>query len=79
MDQSLKAYVESGEISVAWEAQFGELHKRLVDDFARCLRTGDSFRVSGEEGYRSLELIKSIYRSAESRFFVSLPLEVLRD
>jgi UDP-N-acetyl-2-amino-2-deoxyglucuronate dehydrogenase len=79
MDQSLKAYVESGEISVVGEAQFGELHKRLVDDFARCLRTGDSFRVSGEEGYRSLELIKSIYRSAESRFFVSLPLEVLRD
>jgi len=79
MDQSLKAYVESGEISVVGEAQFGELHKRLVDDFARCLRTGDSFRVSGEEGYKSLELIKSIYRSAESRFFVSLPLEVLRD
>ena len=41
-DQTLKAYVEGGDTSVVGEDQFGELHRRLVDDFARCLRTGDN-------------------------------------
>jgi UDP-N-acetyl-2-amino-2-deoxyglucuronate dehydrogenase len=75
-DYSLKASTVNGEVSVGGEVRFGELHRRLLDDFAKSLRSGRRFKVDGAEGYKSLELVKAIYRSGESRFYVSLPLEV---
>lgn len=51
---------------VAFERQFL--------DFAEALRAGREPLVNGEEGYRALELVASIYRSCREQKPVSIPL-----
>ncbi|MCS7146210.1 MAG: Gfo/Idh/MocA family oxidoreductase [Aigarchaeota archaeon] len=74
-DYNLSIWTDSdGPILVGGEIKFGELHRALVYDFASRIRDGQEFLVSGEEGVKSLELIKAIYLSAESGERVCLPL-----
>jgi predicted dehydrogenase len=47
----------------------------LYDDFIAAVRAGTPPPSSGEDGYRALEIVTAIYRSAEQRQPVTLPLD----
>lgn len=44
---------------------WGSGHGFLIDDFYRCIRTGEEFPVSGEEAMVSVRLLEAVYRSAK--------------
>jgi glucose-fructose oxidoreductase len=46
--------------------------ERQFEDFAQAIRTGKPPLVSGDEGYRALELVQSIYRSCREGQKVTL-------
>ncbi|MCY0860673.1 MAG: Gfo/Idh/MocA family oxidoreductase [Sulfolobaceae archaeon] len=52
------------------------LHKKLFRDFLNRLLNGEEFPITGEEGIKSLELIKAIYYSSSTRQFVKLPFNI---
>jgi len=73
-DLSLSMWMDGGEVYVDGSMiGFGELHKRLVAEFASCIKSGSEFLVGGAEGVRSLELIKAIYLSSRRGEFITLP------
>ncbi len=51
-----------------------DLHKELFRDFLKRYEENDDFPINGEDGMRSLELIKAIYLSSARREVVKLPL-----
>jgi len=51
-----------------------EGHLMLFKDFVSALRENRSFLIGGQEGKKAVEIIEAIYKSAESRGSVSLPL-----
>ncbi|MEM0481410.1 MAG: Gfo/Idh/MocA family oxidoreductase [Nitrososphaerota archaeon] len=76
-DLSLRIWMDEGEAQVEGSGvAFGDLHRALLADFADCVRSGREFPVSGDEGIKSLELIKAIYLSSERGVKVSLPLRL---
>lgn len=50
-------------------------HKEQLADFVRAVQTGTRPLVDGEEGRKSVEIILAIYKSAESKRTVTLPLK----
>ncbi|MEM1644872.1 MAG: Gfo/Idh/MocA family oxidoreductase [Ignisphaera sp.] len=52
------------------------LHKKLFKDFLTKLMNGEDFPVNGEEGYKSLELVKAIYYATLTNKPVKLPLNI---
>ncbi|GBC71125.1 Glucose--fructose oxidoreductase [Candidatus Calditenuaceae archaeon HR02] len=74
-DLSLRISTEEGEVQVDGSGVvFGDLHRALLADFADCIRGEREFPVNGDEGIKSLELVKAIYLSSERGVKVSLPL-----
>ncbi|TRM83104.1 gfo/Idh/MocA family oxidoreductase, partial [Sulfolobus sp. F3] len=51
-----------------------DLHKELFRDFLKRYEENDDFPINGEDGIKSLELIKAIYLSSAKREVVRLPL-----
>lgn len=76
----LKTSTENIEVDLKKERETlfrGEnLHKKLFRDFLNRLLGDEDFPISGEEGMKSLELIKAIYWSSSTRQFVKLPLDI---
>jgi len=52
------------------------LHKELYRDFLRAYLEGRPFPIDGYEGYKSLEVLKAVYLSHQTRSIVRLPLEI---
>ncbi|MEM4513513.1 MAG: Gfo/Idh/MocA family oxidoreductase [Ignisphaera sp.] len=52
------------------------LHKKLFKDFLIKLLNDEDFPINGEEGYKSLELVKSIYYATLINKPVKLPLDI---
>ena len=52
-----------------------EGHREQLADFLRAIESGGPALVDGREGRRSVEIIRAIYRSAESGRAVALPLD----
>lgn len=75
-DYSLRIWTDEGESHIdGGVLRFGELHRMLLEDFAASVRDGGEFPVSGEEGVKSIELIKAIYLSSVRGGSVNLPLK----
>ena len=53
---------------------WGSGHGILIDDFYRCIRTGEQFPVGPEEAMAVVELMEAVYRSARER----IPVEISR-
>jgi len=53
-----------------------ELHRRLLEDFLSALLEDKDFPIPGEDGIKSLELVKAIYLSSRMKSFVKLPLDI---
>lgn len=51
---------------------WGSGHGFLIDDFYRCIETGSSFPVSGEEAMVSVQLLEAVYTSAKNGTVVQL-------
>jgi predicted dehydrogenase len=51
-----------------------ELHRRQLEDFVEACAQGRPPAVDGQEGRRTLEVMRSLYRSAQSGTVVGLPL-----
>jgi UDP-N-acetyl-2-amino-2-deoxyglucuronate dehydrogenase len=51
-----------------------EKHRRQVVDLIEAIRTGRSPAIRGEEARRSVEIVRAIYRSAQTNSTVTLPL-----
>ncbi len=49
------------------KAVWGTGHAGLIEDFYRCVATGDHFRIDGHEGAKVIELILSMYHSHGNR------------
>ncbi len=49
-----------------------EPFERQFRDFGEAIRTGRKPLVSGEEGYRALELVLSVYRSCREGCVIEL-------
>ncbi len=58
------------------EGDYHTLYVRLIQDFIDSILEDREFQVNGEEGIKSLELIKAIYLSSQTHQVVTLPLEV---
>ncbi|MEM4767417.1 MAG: Gfo/Idh/MocA family oxidoreductase [Ignisphaera sp.] len=54
----------------------GGLHRRLFEDFFMALLNDRDFPITGEEGLKSLEIVRAIYYSSTRKVHVKLPLEV---
>ena len=52
----------------------GSLHKKQIEDVLNCISAGKQPMVNGREARKSVEIIQSIYRSAEMNRVVELPL-----
>ncbi|MCC6058235.1 MAG: Gfo/Idh/MocA family oxidoreductase [Desulfurococcaceae archaeon] len=52
----------------------GGLHRKLFEDFLKALYEGRDFPITGEEGLKSLEIVRAIYYSSTRRTYVKLPL-----
>jgi predicted dehydrogenase len=52
-----------------------EKHRRQIVDLIEAIRTGRSPAIQGDEARRSVEIVRAIYRSAETNAPVSLPFE----
>jgi UDP-N-acetyl-2-amino-2-deoxyglucuronate dehydrogenase len=50
-------------------------HRDQLADFLRAIDTGRDPAVDGREGRRSVEIIRAIYRSAQSGQVITLPLD----
>lgn len=59
-----------------FEKKRENLHKKLFKDFLTALREDRDFSINGEEGYKSLELVKAIYLSTLLGKPVKLPLDI---
>ena len=46
---------------------WGSGHGFLIDDFYRCIRSGEKFPVGGEEAIVSVRLLEAVYRSAKEK------------
>lgn len=53
----------------------GGLHRKLFEDFLKALIEGKDFPITGEEGLKSLEIVRAIYYSSRRKMYVKLPLE----
>jgi predicted dehydrogenase len=51
-----------------------ELHRRQIEDFVEAIRSGRAPAVDGAAGRATLEVMRAIYRSAQSETMVLLPL-----
>lgn len=51
------------------------LHTRLFEDFLTALREDRDFPINGEEGLKSLEVVRAIYYSSQIKQPVKLPLQ----
>jgi predicted dehydrogenase len=50
-------------------------HREQLSDFLRAIDSGGSPRVDGRDGRKSVEIIRAIYKSAQSGQPVALPLD----
>ncbi|MCS7110682.1 MAG: Gfo/Idh/MocA family oxidoreductase [Ignisphaera sp.] len=53
----------------------GGLHRKLFEDFFTALLNEEDFPITGEEGLKSLEVVRAIYYSSKRKTHVKLPLE----
>ncbi len=53
----------------------GNLHRELYKDFLKAYIEGKPFPIDGYEGYKSLEVIKAVYLSSQSKSVIKLPIE----
>ena len=53
----------------------GGLHRRLFEDFLKALLEERDFPITGEDGLKSLEVVRAIYYSSIRKMHVKLPLE----
>ena len=49
-------------------------YKQMIDEFVRCVRSGEPFRPDGNDGLRSIEAVVAFYQAADSRRPVALPM-----
>ena len=49
-------------------------YKQMIDEFVRCVRSGEQFRPDGDAGRRSIEAVVAFYQAADSQRPVALPL-----
>ena len=49
-------------------------YKQMIDEFVRCVRSGEQFRPDGNDGRRSIEAVVAFYQAADSQRPVALPL-----
>lgn len=49
------------------KAYWGSSHEALINDFYRCLASGDSFPLEGAAGFNGLKMVKAIYDSSHHR------------
>ncbi len=54
----------------------GGLHRKLFEDFFMALLNDKDFPITGEDGLKSLEIVRAIYYSSKRKIYVKLPLEV---
>lgn len=59
-----------------FERKRENLHKKLFKDFLTKLINDEDFPINGEEGYKSLELVKSIYLATLTNKPIKLPLDI---
>ncbi|MDK6028198.1 Gfo/Idh/MocA family oxidoreductase [Ignisphaera sp. 4213-co] len=52
----------------------GGLHRKLFEDFLKALSEDRDFPITGEEGLKSLEIVRAIYYSSTRKTHVKLPL-----
>jgi len=52
----------------------GGLHRMLFEDFLKALYEGRDFPITGEDGLKSLEIVRAIYYSSTRKTHVKLPL-----
>lgn len=62
--------------TTAYEKKRENLHKKLFKDFLTKLQNDEDFPVNGEEGYKSLELVKAIYYSTILAKPTKIPLDI---
>lgn len=53
----------------------GGLHRRLLEDFLTALINEKDFPITGEDGLKSLELVRALYYSSRRKTHIRLPLE----
>jgi len=53
------------------------MDKGLIDDFVRCIKEGDHPSITGEDGLRTLEVVKGAYESAQTNQVVTLNKVIL--
>jgi predicted dehydrogenase len=53
----------------------GGLHRKLFEDFLKALLNDRDFPVTGEDGLKSLEIVRAIYYSSTRKTYVKLPLQ----
>ncbi|MEM2528081.1 MAG: Gfo/Idh/MocA family oxidoreductase [Ignisphaera sp.] len=61
---------------IAYEKKRENLHKKLFKDFLTKLQNDEDFPINGEEGYKSLELVKAIYYSTILAKPTKIPLNI---
>ncbi len=52
-----------------------ELHRRQIEEFVTAVEENRPPAIDGEEGRRTLEVMRALYRSSARNEFVSLPIE----
>lgn len=51
---------------------WGSGHGFLIDDFYRCIQTGEKFPIGGEEAIVSVKLLEAVYKSGREGCVVKL-------
>lgn len=49
-------------------------YKQMIDEFVRCVRSGERFRPDANDGLRSIAAVVAFYQAADSHRAVALPL-----
>ncbi|MFW6438038.1 MAG: Gfo/Idh/MocA family protein [Armatimonadota bacterium] len=60
--------------SFLWEAYGHDANASLIDDFARCVETGEPVPITGADGMKAMEVALGAYRAADDEQPASLPL-----
>ncbi|MFO8081994.1 MAG: hypothetical protein R6V07_17070 [Armatimonadota bacterium] len=64
----------AADASYLWEAYGHDANASLIDDFARCVETGEPVPITGTDGMKAMEVALGAYRAADEEQPASLPL-----
>jgi predicted dehydrogenase len=72
--QIMSVYSEAAGRSY-WSYWGSDANQAMIDEFAAAIREARAPSVTGYDGYKVVEIVEAVYRSAETGGPVRLPLE----